>query len=183
MEHQSDKNSCSSKKEGCESRGGTCGTGEGMTCPLSGCPVKKVFVTTLVIFAVLFGFEWLFHGVFMKPAYEATASLWRPEEEMMSMMHICIIRKFFMALAIASLYGFACKNNASCDTSCNKTGLRFGLMIGILMAANEFGVYAYLPIPLDMAISWALGWLILGTLIGLTLAFLSRCCKARAAKI
>ncbi len=48
-------------------------------------PGVKCLIPLAVAFAVLFVFQWLFHGVYMMPAYEATASLWRSKEEMEGM--------------------------------------------------------------------------------------------------
>lgn len=158
------------KKHEHEHKDGCCGTGgekKGMCCPITGCPVKHVLLAAVLVFAVMFGFEWLFHGVYMMPDYEATADLWRSEEEMMGMMHICIIRKALMALAIAGLF---CWLGRDCGgIKCPVKGAKFGLLIGLLLGASMFGSYVWMPIPLDMAVKWLVGDVVMGVILGAAL--------------
>lgn len=157
----------------------SCSTGGGMCCPISGCPIKHILILAVTAFVVMFGLEWLFHGIYMMPDYEATASLWRTEAEMQGLFHICLIRKGLMALAIAGLFGWASK--ACGGINCPIKGAKFGLLVGLLLGANDFGTYIWMDIPLELAIKWLVGNTLIGVVIGAVLGIVSGklICKAK----
>ncbi len=140
------------------------------------CPVRGFVLPAIAVYVTIFVFEWVFHGTFMKASYEATASLWRPEAEMQSMFYVCITRQIVMALVITALY--FCSKGFCADMLCRasrlKKGLKFGFLIGLLLGISQFGAYAYLPIPVSLALSWLGGEIVLGILIGLVLSL--GCC-------
>lgn len=144
------------------------------TCKKGG--MVKCLLPFAAVFAIIFGFQWLFHGVYMMPAYEATASMWRSKEEMESLMWVCITTKLAMTFAICGLYCYAAKGCES-KGKCPKKGAKFGFMIGLLLGAHDFASYAWLPIPMDMATKWLTGDILMGVLIGLALAFLCQMCN------
>lgn len=146
---------------------------------VSCCSMKQCcsfLLPAIAVFITIFVFEWVFHGILMKSSYEATAALWRPEAAMQSMFWVCITRQAVMALAIAALY--VCSKglcaDMTCKTSRTKKGLKFGFLVGLLLGISQFGAYAYLPIPLNLALSWLGGEIVLGLLIGLVLSL--GCC-------
>lgn len=155
-----------------EKEDGKCCDHKGMCCPITGCPIKHILFTTAVAFFVMFGFEWVFHGIYMMPDYEATASLWRSEAEMQELFHICLIRKALMALAIGGLF---CWLGKGCGgIKCPVKGAKFGLLIGLMLGASMFGSYLWIPIPMDMAIKWLVGDMLMGVLVGGILAITCR---------
>ncbi len=150
----------------------------GMCCPVTGCPAKYVLMATIATFILIFLFEWLFHGILMMPDYEATAELWRDEQGMRELFHFSLISQFLRAMAIASLFCWITKND--CDSLSIATGVKIGLLIGLLSGAGMLGSYAYTPIPLDMAIKWFIGEIVLGVIIGAMLAGAACCvCKKK----
>lgn len=136
----------------------------------------KCLIPLVAVFATIFLFEWLFHGVYMMPAYEATASQWRPEEEMQGLWPYCLITKLVMAAVICCLY---CMVSKGCESQgrCYKKGAKFGFKIGLLLGVQQFSSYLWLPIELGMALNWLIGNIIMGVLIGLVLAFVTGFCK------
>ncbi len=140
------------------------------TCKKKG---LKCLIPFVAVFATIFIFDWLFHGIYMMPAYEATASLWRPQAEMQELMWVCWLSKAIMAGVITCLFCCMAKG-AACGGKCNKTGAKFGLKIGLLLGAQQFASYIWLPIDMSMAINWFAGNVILGILIGVVLATLKR---------
>lgn len=139
-------------------------------------PGIKCFLTVLAVFVVMMGFNWLYHGVYMMPDYQATASNWRSLEEMQQLGWICIVTKLVMAAVVTCLFCCVAKG---CETGgkCYKKGACFGLKIGLLLGAQQFSAVISLPIPMGMAVKWLIGNLILGLLVGLLLTALTRCCK------
>lgn len=153
-----DNNQCSAEAGKCQKKN--------LKCLL---PVAAVFVT-------IFVFQWLFHGIYMMPAYEATASMWRSKEEMEGLMWVCISTKLVMAAVISCLYCCISKG-ASCSGKCPKTGAKFGLKVGLLLGAHDFASYIWLPIDMNMALKWLTGDILMGVIIGVVLAFVCRLCK------
>lgn len=135
----------------------------------------KCLIPFIAVFATIFIFEWLFHGVYMMPAYEATASQWRPMEEMQGMWWVCFGTKAIMAAVICCLFCWVAKGCES-QGKCTKKGAKFGFKIGLLLGAQQFASYAWLPISLDMAVNWFIGNVIMGVLIGVVLAKVTSMC-------
>lgn len=156
-------------------------TGEckGMVCPITGCPIKKVLMATIVTFLVTMAYDWVFHGIYMMPDYQATASMWRTEAEMQSLFNICILYHAVLAFGVAGLYCFVGKN-ASCGGACLKTGLRFGLLLGLIIGISHFASYIWMPIPMAMAVKWLAGSVVWGLIVGFVLSLLSKkCCCSK----
>jgi hypothetical protein len=142
-------------------------------------PTIKCLIPVAAVFFTIWIFEYLFHGVYMMPEYQATASQWRPMAEMQTtqMMVICIVSKLIMAFAITCLYLWMAKGS-ECQGKCTKKGAKFGFKIGLLLGAQQFASYIWLPIQMDMAVKWFIGDVIMGVLIGVVLATLkSKFCK------
>jgi hypothetical protein len=136
----------------------------------------KCLIPVAAVFATIFAFQWLYHGVYMMPAYQATASLWRPEAEMQDMMWVCIVTKLIMAFAICCLYCWVSKGCES-EGKCTKKGAKFGFKIGLLLGAHDFASYMWLPVSMDIPLKWFVGDVLMGVLIGVVLAFVTRTCK------
>ncbi|NBX67177.1 MAG: hypothetical protein EBQ96_09300 [Proteobacteria bacterium] len=151
---------------------------QGLTCPVTGCPVKNILIMTAAVFVVTFGFDFLYHGVFLKADYEATANLWRSQTEMQAMMGISLLYHAVLALGVGSLYGLVTKNSPCCG-ACAKTGLKFGFLIGLTVGILMFANYIWVPMPLDLAIKWLVGSLAWGIVTGYVLSLVSGkcCCK------
>lgn len=145
----------------------------GETCTKGG--MVKCLVPFIAVFATIMAFEWLFHGVYMMPMYEATASMWRTEEEMNKLWWLCILTKLIMAYAICCLYCWMAKGS-ECQGKCMKKGAKFGFKIGLLLGAPQLASYIWLPIEMDMALKWFTGNILMGVIIGVVLAYLSRMC-------
>lgn len=145
----------------------------GMTCPLTGCPVSKVLINTIVAFVVTMGFDMFFHGTYLKDAYEATASMWRSDEEMKQFFDLCILYHAVLAFGIGGLYAWISKN-ASCGGKCHKTGLKFGFFIGLILGVSHAASYIWMPIPQELALNWLGGTIVWGLLLGLALSLVCR---------
>lgn len=152
---------------------------KGLVCPITGCPIKHVLIATVVAMAVTYGFDFVYHGMVLKPDYEATKALWRPEAEMMSMMNICIVYHLVLAFGVSALYCLFSKNSA-CGGACSKTGIKFGLLLGLIVGIIHFSSYIWLPMPMDLAIKWLGGSLAWGVLVGYALSIVaSKCCACK----
>lgn len=53
-------------------------------------------------------------------------------------------------------------------------GIRFGLLMGLLLGGVQFGCYPYIPIPFTLAGAWSIGAVIEGTVPGPILASMNK---------
>ena len=108
--------------------------------------MKNMIIGGVAAFVFVFVFEFLVHGFLMKGMYEATSSLWRPQEE--SSMGIMILSQFLFTLAIAFFYPIIGN-----DKNCNKT-IPFAFGLGLVMAMPQIASYSYMPIPFTITLCW-----------------------------
>lgn len=125
--------------------------------------LKRAVIAVVLVFLAWAGMDMVIHGVMLGPIYEATASLWRPMEQMnMPLMYFVSATSavFFVAIYVL-LVG-------------NKTlgnGIRLGVLYGLAIAIPMgFGSYSYMPIPMSLAWGWFLGGLaemvVAGAIVG-----------------
>lgn len=111
---------------------------------------KRTIWAVVAVFIAWSILDFILHGVILRPTYEATASLWRPMEQMnMPLMYfVTLVYSTCFVLIYALLVGQ--KSLA--------TGLRFGTLFGLAAGIGMgFGSYSYMPIPLMLAWSWFFG--------------------------
>ncbi len=147
-----------------------------MTCPITGCSLKKILIGTVVVAVVTFLFDWIFHGMLLKADYEATAALWRPQAEMQGMMSFCIIYHLVLAFGVSALYCYFAKGR-ECKGACPNTGTKFGLLLGLILGITNFAAYIWMPMPLELAIKWLAGSIVWGVIVGYVLSMLCSKCK------
>lgn len=125
---------------------------------------KQLIISTLAGFVFLFIFDWVFHGMLLRGLYFETAHLWRTAPEISSYMPVTLLTQLWLAAIFTWIFSLHYENTGIGE------GFRFGIYIGLLIAALQFGVYAYMPIPLQLAISWVVGGIAKGLGLGLVVA-------------
>ena len=114
-------------------------------------PIRLIFAA-ITAFIFIFAFEFVYHGIFLKPQYEETMALWRTPEQMMLLMPIATTVQFGFAFLLSVIFAtFAPQGGA-------KQGLRFGALAGLMIGLLQLGAYVYLPIPLELASAWFAGY-------------------------
>ena len=113
-----------------------------------GINVKSAMITIVAIFIYIFASDFLIHGVILKPAYQDTADLWRPETAMPHYMIWMIFGQFIIAKYFVLIFAKGYENKGVFE------GVRFGLLAGMLMIAQNFIFYSVMPLPLSLAINW-----------------------------
>ena len=124
---------------------------------------KRPLIAVVVIFMAWSVLDFVIHGLLLQETYAATASLWRPMEEMnMTLMYIVTLAYTVCFVAIYDVL----VSEKSIATGI-KYGALFGLAAGISMG---FGSYTFMPIPWSLALSWFTGTLVeaivAGALVG-----------------
>ena len=128
--------------------------------------MKRTLLAIVAVFIAWSVLDIVIHGILLQSTYEATASLWRPMDDMnMPLMYLVILAYTACFVAIYDLM-----ISGKSFTTGIKYGVLFGLAAGISMG---FGSYTYMPIPLALAWSWFFGMLVeaivAGALVGIIL--------------
>lgn len=121
---------------------------------------KKIIFATLAVFVAWGILDFLIHGMMLGKAYQATAMLWRPMEEMkQGLMYLVTL---LTALVFVTIYARLISPK---DVG---RGLGFGLLFGVGAGISMgYGTYSVQPIPYFMALAWFLGTTIKATVAGL----------------
>lgn len=128
--------------------------------------VARFVVSVIVAFVFITGFEWFVHGNLLADQYAATAHLWRPMDGHMEYFHFMLLSQLGQAFMIGYIF------TRHYEAKGLQEGLRFGLYVGLLLAALALAPYAYTPIALGLAIAWMGAALIKGVGVGVVLSLL-----------
>ncbi len=125
--------------------------------------LKRSIIAAVLVFLAWSAMDMVIHGMLLQSIYVATASLWRPMEQMnMPLMYsVSAASAVFFVAIYALLVGDKSLANGI------KLGVLYGLAISIPMG---FGSYSYMPIPMSLAWGWFLGGLaemvVAGAIVG-----------------
>jgi len=124
---------------------------------------KQVALAVVAVFITWSILDFILHGLLLQGAYEATADLWRPMDQMNMLLMYFVTLVFTVCFVL--IYGLLVARKSL--VSGIQYGALFGLAIGISMG---FGSYSYMPIPLSLAVSWFFGsWfeaIVAGAIVG-----------------
>ena len=112
--------------------------------------IKRLILAIVVAFALLWGTDFLIHGIWMMPDYRATQSLWRPEAEMGSYMAWMLGAQLLFAITFVLVWvkGFASSTN---KISC---AIGYGLLMGLFSGVWAIIIYVVEPMPFSIAAKW-----------------------------
>jgi hypothetical protein len=122
--------------------------------------MKKIVLAVIAVFVSWQILDFLIHNVILMSTYEATASLWRPMEEMM--MGLMMFVSLVSAACFVLIYAWFFKEKNMMAGM--KYGLIFGIGAGISMG---YGTYSVQPIMYYTALGWFLGTVVEATVAGL----------------
>lgn len=138
------------------------------------------FFGITAVFALIFGSDYLIHGVLLKSAYQATASVWRPETEMIEMIRYMMAGQFLFAVSFCCLF----LKMTSGKSAGFRTGISFGFWVGLILAGGNLIWYSVLPVPVMLAVQWCgysfLQMVILGGVLGSLVLMLSKFSRVRS---
>ena len=125
----------------------------------------RFWVPVIVVFILFAVLDFILHGMLLGGAYKATASVWRPMEEMNSLMWLMyfgtLIHAFFFVFIFTK--GYEGKGIGE--------GIRYGMYMGLFFGiAMSIGTYTSMPITGTIAWAWLLGTLVESVLAGAVVA-------------
>jgi hypothetical protein len=128
--------------------------------------MKRLLLAIVAAFALIFATDFLIHGFWLNPDYEATKTLWRPENEMHTHFHWMLIAQFLCAATFVIIWakGFAGRDIA--------TGITFGLLMGLFQQIWAIINYVVMPIPGSLAAKWFFSGLVQAVLLGIVTALI-----------
>lgn len=118
--------------------------------------MKRSLIAAVGVFVAWMLLDIIAHRFFLAPIYEATASLWRPFDE----MNVVLIYTVTVVLigVVIGIYSLLVRPKSP------GAGLVLGSLVGLALGISSgFGTFVHMPIPLSLA--W--GWFIAGWLKGL----------------
>lgn len=121
--------------------------------------MKSRLISVAVIVIAWMALDFVFHGLWLMSEYGATASLWRPMEEMKTgLMNVStIVTAFLFVLTF-------------CQLISGKTlqkGVKLGVMVGLIVGTSSALVsYASMPITTTIALGWFLSSVVNFTVAG-----------------
>ena len=128
---------------------------------------KKVLINALLIFIAWTIIDFLVHGLYLKEAYEQTASLWRPMEEAKMGLNAVVV--LVVSLIFTLIYVLLI------DRKSMSNALIFGLLLGISAGMSMgYGFYSFSPVPYHMAATWFVTSVVEGLVGGLILGLLAK---------
>jgi hypothetical protein len=137
--------------------------------------IKRLILAIFAAFVFYFLTDFFIHGVWLAPAYKATANLWRTDAEMQARFPWLIAAHFVYAIAFVILWamGFA-------GRFCIRGAVWFGLLMGLFFQCSTLISYVVSPLPSDIAIEWFASGIVQALLLGLITSFTYAPHKAQA---
>lgn len=115
---------------------------------LQGLNIKKFILATLAVFATVWVTDFIIHGVLMKDAYMASASVWRSPEEMKKYFPWMLLGQFLIAKGFTFIFAKGYEGKGIAE------GLRFGLFVWPLVFGGILIQYVVYPLPCAVACPW-----------------------------
>ncbi len=111
--------------------------------------IKRLILAILAGFVFVFASDFLVHGLWLAPDYQATAQLWRPDAEMQAHLPFMSLAQFLCAATFVMIWakGFA-------DRGCIKCALMYGAMMGVFSGVHSIANYVVTPMPGVLAAKW-----------------------------
>lgn len=124
----------------------------------------RILLTCLAVFVLWSAADYFFHGMILADDYRETARLWRAADEVKLGLHTLVV----LATAVLFTLIYTLLVNPRSIRAALLYGALFGLAGGLSFG---YGMYAFMPLPQDMAVTWFITSLVEGVLGGLALGY------------
>jgi hypothetical protein len=120
---------------------------------------KRLILAVVAVFIGVFATDYLIHEVWLHNDYVATASLWRPKEDMGKHFPFLVGGQFLASLMFVLIWAHA-------DIKTIGRACAFGLCMGLAKESTTLVLHAVQPFPADLAAKWFIAGAIQATLMG-----------------
>lgn len=132
---------------------------------------KRWLLASLAVFVIVFAIEMVVNGVLLSDMYKQTASVWRPEADIMKNMWLMWLGYLIFAPVFALIYTHGYEKGKEGLGQ----GFRYGVYMGLLVAvAMTLSWYAVLPIPAVLAFYWMLAGMVELVIAGIAVGLIYR---------
>ena len=132
---------------------------------------KRWLQASVAVAVVLFVLEFIIHDVLLQGVYRQTASVWRPEAELESMMWLMWLGYLIFAPFFTLIYakGYEPRKKGL------EQGFRYGVYMAMAMAPMQtLAWYVILPIPGNLAFYWLVAGVVKFVALGITAGLVYR---------
>jgi hypothetical protein len=130
--------------------------------------IPRLLLAIVVGFVLVFGTDFLIHGIWLKPDYDATKALWRPEAEMETRMAWMFFAEFICAGSFMVVWALGFAGRSVC------TGILVGLVLGLFEQVWAIVNFVVMPMPGELAAKWFVSGLAQVVLLGVAAALIYR---------
>ena len=110
---------------------------------------KTYWIGLIVVYVVMQGFGYLVHEIGMSETYQSLASVFRPQEEMESMMWMMMVSSAFSVLLFCYIFTLGYEGKGVME------GVRYGALMGLLISIiTTVDSYVIYPLTGEVAVIW-----------------------------
>lgn len=110
--------------------------------------LKRFWITAAVMFIWTFASNMAIHGWWLGDAYNASASLWRSQDEMQRFMGWMWSGQFLTATFFSFIFTKGYEGKGWTE------GARYGFLMGLFTASQTFMTFAVTPLPKRIFWAW-----------------------------
>lgn len=136
--------------------------------------VPRLLLAIVAAFAVIFVTDWLIHGFWLMPDYEATRSLWRTQPEMNARIGWMLFAQLLCGAMFVLVWALGLFRRSV------GAGAAFGLLMGLFQQIWAIVNYVVIPMPGALAAKWFISGLGQAVLLGIAAALVYRPAAERA---
>ena len=129
---------------------------------------KRFIAAAIAVVVFTLGYDWFVNTQLLMDTYLQTPQLWREVADMQSKGPWMLAHQ----IAISVLVSFIFIQNY--EAKGISEGVRFGLIIGLLLGLVNSITYAWMPISMELALSWLASSIVHGLGAGVLLALIYR---------
>lgn len=124
--------------------------------------IKRLLLAILAGFAFILVSDFLIHGVWLVPDYQATASIWRSKPEMQARMPFMTIGQLLAVVCFVLIWA---RGPAQHSRGLG-AAVGYGLLMGLFEQALTLIQYVVSPMPPELAAKWFVSGVIQAMLLG-----------------
>jgi len=125
----------------------------------------RLLLSGLAILVAWTVLDLLMHRIVLEPLYKQNPSLWRPFDQMNTLL-IYVVIFTLIAIFVVTYWQLVTPKSLG-------MGLRLGALLGLALGISSgFGTYIHMPIPLALAYGWLIAGLLKGVAAGAILGVL-----------